>query len=189
MSNLITKTTELAMAVTLDYVKAGDTVIDATCGTGQDALALAKAVGSDGKVYAFDIQKEAIELTDERIRANGLHNVNLICDSFVSMNDYVAEGVASAVIFNLGYLPGGDHSITTKADETIKGLELALGIIKAGGIVTVVMYDGHEAGKEEKQGVLEWAKSLDSSDYHVAYVNMLNQKNNPPEIVWITKKR
>jgi len=188
MSNLITKTTELAMAVTLDYVKAGDTVIDATCGTGQDTLALAKAVGSDGKVYAFDIQEKAINLTDERLRANGLHNVNLICDSFVSMNDYVAEGVASAVVFNLGYLPGGDHSFTTKADETIKGLELALVIIKAGGIVTVVMYDGHEAGKEEKTSILEWAEALDASDYHVAYVNMLNQKNNPPEIVWITKK-
>jgi tRNA G37 N-methylase Trm5 len=188
MSNLITKTTEMAMAITLDYVKPGDTVIDATCGTGQDTVALAKAVGSDGKVYAFDIQEEAIELTDERLRANDLHNVNLICDSFVSMNDHVASGASSAVVFNLGYLPGGDHSVTTEADETIKGLELALGAIKAGGIVTVVMYDGHEAGKEEKRSVLEWTEALNASQYHVAYVNMLNQKNNPPEIVWITKK-
>ena len=42
MSNLITKTTELAMQITLSYVEQGDTVIDATCGTGHDTLALAE---------------------------------------------------------------------------------------------------------------------------------------------------
>ena len=49
MSNLITKTTELAMFITLEYVNAGDTVIDATCGTGHDTVSLAHAVGTNGK--------------------------------------------------------------------------------------------------------------------------------------------
>ncbi len=188
MSNLITRTTELAMSVTLTYIRPGDTVVDATCGTGQDTVALARAVGDEGTVYAFDIQKTAISLTEARLQSHGITNVRLKAQSFVTMDKYVPENNAAAVVFNLGYLPGGDHSITTTADTTLKGLECALRIIRPGGIVTVVMYDGHEKGAEEKKAILEWAEKLDQSRYHVAYVSLLNQKNDPPEIVWITKK-
>lgn len=188
MSNLITRTTELAMAITLKYIGEGDVVIDATCGTGRDTETLAYAVGSTGTVYAFDIQQKALELTSERLKRQSCGNVELVLGSFVTMGSHVQERGAAAVVFNLGYLPGGDHSITTIADTTIDGLEIALRTIRTGGIVTVVMYDGHEEGKEEKRKILEWAEALDSKKYHVAYVNMLNQKNDPPEIMWITKK-
>lgn len=188
MSNLITKTTELAMSVTLAYVAKGDTVVDATCGSGQDTVVLARAVGETGSVYAFDIQKKALLLTEARLRSHGHNNVHLLMKSFASMGDHIAEGSAAAVVFNLGYLPGGDHSITTTADETLKGLECALRAIRPGGIVTVVLYDGHEAGSVEKQSVLNWAESLDSRKYHAAFVSLINQANNPPEILWITKK-
>lgn len=188
MSNLITRTTELAMSVTLTYIRPGDTVVDATCGTGQDTVALARAVGDEGTVYAFDIQKTATLLTEARLLSHGIANVRLKTQSFVTMDEYVPENSAAAVVFNLGYLPGGDHSITTTADTTLSGLECALRIIRPGGIVTVVMYDGHEKGAEEKKAILGWAEKLDQSRYHVAYVSLLNQKNDPPEIVWITKK-
>lgn len=188
MSNLITRTTELAMSVTLRYIRPGDTVVDATCGTGQDTVALARAVGDEGTVYAFDIQKTATVLTEARLLSHGITNVRLKMQSFVTMGECVPKNGAAAVVFNLGYMPGGDHSITTTADTTLKGLECALRIIKPGGIVTVVMYDGHEKGTEEKKAILEWAEKLDQSTYHAAYVSLINQKNDPPEIVWITKK-
>ena len=188
MGNLITRTTELAMSVTLTYIRPGDTVVDATCGAGHDTVALVHAVGDEGVVYAFDIQKTATLLTEARLLQHDITNVRLKMQSFVSMDEYVPENGAAAVVFNLGYLPGGDHSITTTAGTTLKGIECALRIIKPGGIVTVVMYDGHEKGSEEKKAILEWAEKLDQSTYHVAYVSLLNQKNNPPEIVWITKK-
>ena len=188
MSNLITRTTELAMSVTLTYIKPGDTVIDATCGTGQDTVVLARAVGNEGSVYAFDIQKSAHLLTEARLKSHGITNVQMKMQSFVSMSDHIPERSAAAVVFNLGYLPGGDHSITTTADTTLAGLKAALRTIRRGGIVTVVLYDGHEEGIKEKKQVLEWAAGLDSRKYHTAFVNMINQGNNPPEILWITKK-
>ena len=198
MSNLITRTTELAMSVTLTYIRPGDTVVDATCGTGQDTVVLARAVGPAGKVYAFDIQKKALILTEahlrkhgvgtERLDSGGRGNVRLIMQSFAEMSAHVPERSASAVVFNLGYLPGGDHAITTTASATLAGLGAALRTVKPGGIVTVVLYDGHEEGRAEKQRVLDWAASLDPSGFHVAYVNLLNQPNNPPEILWITRK-
>ena len=104
------------------------------------------------------------------------------------MEQYVPKNNVAAVIFNLGYLPGGDHSITTMTETTMLGLDAALRVIRPGGIVTVVLYDGHEEGYREKQSILIWAETLDPKKYHVAYVNMLNQKNHPPEIMWVTKK-
>lgn len=188
MTDLISRTTALAMSVTLSYIDKGDTVVDATCGTGQDTVSLAKAVGAGGCVYAFDIQEAAIGRTAKRLDEEGLRNVQLIHGSFITMGSYLTESSAAAVVFNLGYLPGGDHSITTTAEETLEGLECALRTIRPGGILTVVMYDGHDAGREEKQRVLEWAEALDPKQYHAAYVDMLNQQNHPPEILWITKK-
>lgn len=188
MSNLITKTTELAMSVTLAYIKHGDTVVDATCGNGLDTAVLAHAVGEEGRVYAFDIQKKALIQTGARLSSQGYRNVHLLMKSFESMDEYLPENSASAVVFNLGYLPGGDHSITTTADSTLAGLKTALRTIRKGGIVTVVLYDGHEEGRREKKQVLEWAVSLDSREYHTAFVSMINQGNDPPEILWITKK-
>lgn len=188
MNNLITKTTELAMFVTLSYIRPGDTVVDATCGTGQDTLALAQAVGEEGTVYAFDIQKKAMILTEAHLLSHGIKNVRLIKETFASMGDHVPEGSVSAVVFNLGYLPGEDHSITTEAEETLRGLEAALKAIRPGGVVTAVLYDGHEEGQTEKREVMSWAEQLDPKEYHVVFANMLNQKNHPPEILWITKK-
>ncbi|MBO5994077.1 MAG: class I SAM-dependent methyltransferase, partial [Firmicutes bacterium] len=139
-------------------------------------------------VHAFDIQEKAVEMTSDKLRAEGLHNVSLHRDSFVNMDQHVAEGSAAAVVFNLGYLPGGDHSITTVGETTLSGLEKALKVLKPGGVITVVLYDGHEEGRAEKEAVLSWAKALDARSYHAAFVNFINQENFPPEILWVTKK-
>lgn len=189
MTNLITKTTELAMAITLAYIRPGDIAVDATCGTGRDTIALSEAVGPEGIVFAFDIQKMAMDMTEAHLDSQGLHNVELFMRSFTEMGEHVPEGTASAAVFNLGYLPGGDHGITTDAETTLKGLGEALKAVRVGGIVTVVLYDGHPEGRAEKEKVLEWALSLDPSKYHAVFADMINQPNCPPEILWITRKR
>ena len=55
--------TERVHAVLEDQIQAGNWVIDATMGNGHDTLFLSKLVGSEGKVWAFDIQAAAIEST------------------------------------------------------------------------------------------------------------------------------
>ncbi len=190
--NLITKTTDLAMKIVLEYIEEGDVVVDATAGNGHDTLVLAEAVGEHGKVLAFDIQKKALENTEKLLEENGmLKRTSLINDSHENIEKYLdsTELSPSAVIFNLGYLPLGDKSITTNGKSSIKAIESASKLIKLGGIVALVLYSGHEEGKEEKQMILDMLRGLCSSKYHVAYTSMLNQENNPPEIVWITRKK
>ena len=193
--NLITDTTRLAWEVTKNYIKEGDTAVDATCGRGSDTVRLAEAVGTRGIVYAFDIQEEAIAATKAALEEAGIAvpgeggRVRLIPDSFENMESYAGAKRPAAILFNLGYLPGGDKSVTTTAETTLRGLAAALRLVAAGGIISVVMYCGHAAGKAEKEAVLEWAENLDRRDYHVVCTKMLNQPNDPPEVLWITKKR
>lgn len=44
-----------------EHIKEGDCCVDATAGNGNDTEFLCRLTGADGKVYAFDIQKAAVE--------------------------------------------------------------------------------------------------------------------------------
>ena len=213
--NLITKTTELAMNITLNYVNKGDKVIDATAGNGHDTLVFARVVGDEGKVYAFDVQAQALENTGQLLLANDFSvmrvgtgrelescardeqdlmqeanaTVHLVEDSHEHMSKYCPEGEIAAIMFNLGYLPLSDKSVSTSTVSTLIALQEALQLVKVGGIVTVVMYCGHEAGKVEKQAILDLTEKLSSKEFHVVYASMHNQGENAPEILWITKKK
>ena len=191
--NLITKTTVWAMEIVGRYVNAGDTVIDGTMGNGHDTLALAKLVGPEGRVIAFDIQPMALENTKALLEAEGMKDhpgIRLILDSNANVKNYVEPGEAgiAAILFNLGYLPGGDKTVTTTKEETLRAVSDAVELVKPGGLVAAVLYSGHEQGAEEKQALLDWAKELPAKAFHVAYISMWNQKKCPPEILLITRK-
>jgi len=191
--NLLTKTAKMALYLTSAYIEPGDFVIDATCGNGNDTLTLANAVGSSGRVLAMDLQEQAVAASKARLSEEGIENAAFVCGNFIHMQEYARtffpEKRPKAVVFNLGYLPGGDKSLTTKAEETCQAAEKALELIEPGGIVTLVLYPGHPAGREEREAILQMAEKLPSSVYHTMYASLPNQKNNPPEILWITKKR
>ena len=96
---------------------------------------------------------------------------------------------AAVIVFNLGYLPGGDKEITTHTESTLCALQAALELLRVDGLLCVTVYWGHPSGREEREAVLRWAKNLDKGIYHCVHTDMLNQPNCPPEIVLITKKK
>ena len=119
----------LARDVLLRAVQPGDTVVDATMGNGHDTLFLAEQVGAEGRVYAFDIQESAVESTRHLLEEHGMSGrVTLLCRSHAEMAGAVPSGLAAAV-FNLGWLPGGDHSITTLCASTEKAVLSALDLL------------------------------------------------------------
>ena len=191
MANLIRQTTQLALHIVRPYVTPDSTVIDATCGNGHDTLALAQM--NPAKLYAFDIQEDAVRATTALLEANGYSKsiadgrFILRCASHESMGDY-ASGPVSAVLFNLGYLPGGDKEITTKKASTLNAVQTAMELLETDGVICITMYSGHDAGKEEKSALLDFAETLDAKQWHTAYISMPNQKHDPPEILLITRK-
>lgn len=168
-------------------INEGDIAVDATAGNGHDTLFLANLVGETGFVYAFDIQQQAVDVTIQRLKENGLeHRARVILDGHEQLTKYVQEEVAGA-IFNLGYLPGGNHDIITKGETTISAIEQLLSLLKIGGIIVLVIYHGHEGGKEERDAVIEFVKSLPQKYVHVLRYEFINQKNDPPFIIALEK--
>lgn len=171
-----------------ETVNAGETVVDATTGNGNDTLFLAELVSETGHVLAFDIQQAALDSTAERL-GDLSDRVSLILDSHANVEKYV-NGQIGCAVFNLGYLPHSeDLSIVTKADSTIKAIDTMLGLLKKGGIIAVSVYDGHEGGSEERDALLAYVKNLHQADVHVIRYEMINQRNNPPFLIAMEKMK
>ena len=97
-----------ARRLAADYVRRtvlpGDTVVDATMGNGHDTLLLCGLVGENGRVYAFDVQPEALASTGARLeQAHMRGRATLLQAGHETMERHV-EGQPSAVMFNLGWL-------------------------------------------------------------------------------------
>lgn len=168
-------------------VSDGDIAVDATAGNGHDTLFLANLVGDDGYVYAFDVQKEAVDATLHRLLDNALeHRAIVLKDGHENVANYIHKPV-SAAIFNLGYLPGSNHEIVTKPNTTIQAIESLLKLLKVGGMIVLVVYHGHEGGKDERDEVIRYVSDLPQKHVHVLRYEFMNQKNDPPFIIVLEK--
>ncbi len=162
----------MARALVAGWVRAGDTVVDATVGNGHDTLFLARLAGPGGRVIGYDVQPTALATTRARLAAAGLA-AELHLGSHAAMLDDVPAGVA-AVMFNLGYLPGGDKRVTTRSAETLAALAAALELVRVGGGITLVCYPGHPGGAEEAAAVGAWAAGLPSRQFCAVRCHGLN---------------
>lgn len=146
--------------------------IDFTMGNGNDTLFLSQVANH---VYSFDIQE--IALVETRKKIGNKDNVSLILDSHENFDLYVER--FDIGIFNLGYLPNGNHQITTMANITIKTLKKALLKINNKGTIYLVIYIGHDQGKQESLEIEEYIQQLNHKHYNIASFKMLNKKNAP----------
>ena len=169
-------------------VRPGDHCADATMGNGNDTLLLAKLCGTEGHVYAFDIQPAALERTEELLRKEtALSNTQLILDSHENMDHYIAPGSLSCAVFNFGYLPGGDHKISTTAGSSIRAMEKALTLLKAEGLLVLCIYSGGDTGFDERDRILSWLHRLDPKRYLVIRSDYFNRPNHPPVPVLVIR--
>ncbi|MBM7096352.1 class I SAM-dependent methyltransferase [Bacillus sp. H-16] len=171
----------------------GGTAVDATAGNGHDTLFLAKLVGETGRVFSFDIQDAAIDSTGKRLKAatklNLKDRVSLIKDSHEHVLNYLGEpALVHGAVFNLGYLPGSDKSVTTTPSSTIRAVESLFSALAPGGVIVLVVYHGHEEGKIERDALLDYVRAIPQEEAHVLEYRFTNQRNNPPFIVAIEKR-
>lgn len=162
-------------------VHPGDLCIDATMGNGNDTAYLSRLVGENGRVVAFDIQELALEHTKERLEKEGCpKNYELLLASHEEMETYAEADSVSAITFNLGYLPGGDHSKATKGESSLRAMESGLKLLKKQGLMSICIYSGGDSGFEERDAVLSYLKTLDPKKYLVIYSEYYNRPNHPP---------
>ena len=167
---------ELRKHFIIPHLQNGGTAVDYTMGNGHDTLMLAELADH---VYAFDIQEKAIESTKRLlVEHKRLDKCTLILDSHSNAKKYIS-GPVKAGVFNLGYLPGGDKTITTRTDTTLIAADTAIELMADGGIVFIAVYPGHEEGKLEGELLEKRYGNLDRRIYCYSSFKILNSPDSP----------
>jgi hypothetical protein len=161
------------------HIKEGGTVVDFTMGNGHDTLWLSNAVGENGKVYAFDIQQAALDSTKKLLESEGAApNYTLILDSHHNVKNYVKEPICAG-LFNLGYLPGGDKTITTLHETSLAAISAGIDLLAPDGAILCAVYPGHAEGTLEGELIEEMLSKLDRRQICATKFKIENSPTSP----------
>ena len=170
---------ELQKHFILTHLKEGDVAVDFTMGNGHDTEFLSKTVGENGRVFAFDVQQMALDSTAKNLPAAGCpENYTLILDSHHNVKNYVDVPI-KAGMFNLGYLPGSDKSVTTMRSTTLPAIEAAISLMDKDAIILVAVYPGHAEGEAEGKLICEYLSTLSRYKVCATRINILNSPTSP----------
>lgn len=180
--------TQIFKMLIAPFVFEGMVAVDCTVGNGHDTFFLAEHAGPEGKVYGFDVQASAIKATQEKLEEKeGIAPFKLFHIGHENLKTSIKEPV-DLVVYNLGYLPRHDKSITTMTETTLESVKQAMEIIKPGGVVSVIAYPGHDEGANELAGLSAFLKDVDQTEFDILKSEFINQKNRPP-ILFLIEKR
>lgn len=164
----------------------GDWAIDATCGNGRDSLKLTELLlkcGSNSGLIALDIQPIAIKNTQELLAKSlgeeKLSRVHFYCQSHASFPPLSEEKPIRLIVYNLGYLPKGDKTLTTLTTSTLESLEQAKNRIVPGGAICITCYPGHSEGALEEHALLKELSSFSPEEWNICFHQFLNRNASP----------
>lgn len=166
--------------------------IDGTLGNGHDSHYILSHHQFKGLVVGFDIQEAAITQSKKRLESFATHQYLLFHASHDLLNQKLDKDkfpYFHGAIFNLGYLPGGNHQITTHYDSTYRAIQQIAARLVPKGQIILVIYSGHRQGADEKNFLLDQLSTWSQEIFHIAYTDYLNQKNNPPCLIIIEKRK
>ena len=104
------------------HLLSGDVVGDFGAGTGYFLRALSKAVGEEGKVYAFEIQKNLVDTLRINVKEWHLSNVEpMWCDLQASGGTKLADGVLDVgIMINTLFQAEDKQTALREAARTIR---------------------------------------------------------------------
>jgi predicted methyltransferase len=180
---------EMAHSRIREVLSPGATAVDCTAGNGHDTAFLCRCVGPHGCVLSIDIQREALTKARALCLEQGLKNATFVQDSHDQLATLMREHMCErpkCVMFNLGFLPGGVRSLTTKRESTQRAIEQAIALTQPGGIISILAYRGHPGGTEEEQAVSELLHGLPKASFRVHRDGAKNERDNTP-VLWTVR--
>ena len=165
-------------------LKPNDLAVDMTIGNGNDTLFLCNKLNK-GHVFGFDIQDIAINNTKKLLEENNINNYTLFNTSHENINEILNQYInkISLILFNLGYLPNGDKSITTNHKSTLNALKNSFKMLNNKGIILIVVYP-HKEGKIEEKEIINYL-----NQNNIKYNTYHNTDNiNAPYLIEIKKE-
>lgn len=172
---------EMAHMLWEKIVTQNSVVIDMTAGNGHDTLKLAEL--KPKKLIAIDIQAAAIESARQR---TAKYEVEYVLANHSDFPDKLEDDSIDLAVYNLGYLPGGEKTLTTLTDTTLASLTKMLTKLKTKGALSVTCYPGHAEGKKEEEALIEWASKLKPLDWMAFTTRFINRKASP-SLLWISR--
>lgn len=162
----------------LTHIGPGDTVADFTMGNGHDTQFLSQTVGKDGHVYAFDVQEQALRNTRKLLEETCPDNYTLILDSHANCDKYLPQTIKGGM-FNLGWLPGADKSLTTRRESTLPAVQSAIAHLAPDGILLIAVYPGHPEGTLEGQMLDDYFRTLSRFQMSISRFQIINSPQSP----------
>ncbi len=180
----------LAHAYWKELLCAGGIAIDATCGNGHDTMILAELLLTypESLLFGLDIQQSALNKTSallqSAIPASHFARVSLhqLCHGNIDRLPLPAS--PRLIVYNLGYLPGGDKTITTQTPTTLQSLQKAADLLAPHGAISVTCYPGHLEGEKEESAILNWARQLPHAKWQICHHRWVNRQASP-SLFWI----
>lgn len=163
-------------------IKRNACVIDATCGNGHDTLFLARLLDEvgGGTLHSIDIQEKAIILARQKLSDARISSpIHWHCKSHENFPPFIEDQSVDLIVYNLGYLPGGDKTLTTQTESTLQSIHNGLQLLKPGGCISVTAYPGHPEGKEEEAALRKLFQDLSPKQYCITHTKFLNRKLSP----------
>jgi hypothetical protein len=161
----------------------GDVAIDATCGNGKDSLVLAGFLSrkKHTSLLCIDIQEIAVRNTEKLLQKEASEFLPFVTFETRSHETFPKDlkGSVKLVIYNLGYLPGSDKTLTTKVSSTLTSVTNAMNILAPGGVINITCYPGHPEGALEEAALTEFLSTLDPALWSVTGVRFHNRKASP----------
>lgn len=167
---------KLAKKYWTEHLSPGDVVIDATCGNGHDTYFLSQL---SCQVYSLDIQPQALEKA-KRLGSNA----TFLLLSHVFIDDVPIPKAPRLIVYNLGYLPGGDKTITTQCETTLSSIKKSLQMLPSNGAVSITCYPGHDEGFREEQKIFGYLSNLPPQKWKICHHTYIN-KSKSPTFFWV----
>ena len=82
-------------------------------------------------------------------------------------------------MFNLGFLPGGDKSITTKRETTMVAIRAAIELLDTDGALLIAVYPGHEEGTIEGELIEKELMTLNRRELCASKFKIVNSPTSP----------
>lgn len=148
-------------------------LFDMTLGSGQDTLFLLQQF-PNRPLLGIDIQNIALQNTQKNLAKldipskEDLIHLRLGCHSQLQtwINELHIQQIA-LVMYNLGYLPGSDKKVITKPTTTLESLRVASPHLAVGGMISLMIYQGHSGGEEEAEAIFHFIKQLTHDQWRV----------------------
>ena len=161
-------------------LKEEDCVIDATCGNGKDSLVLASLLSQKkgSKLICIDIQEQALLNTKGLLQEKAPQFFPKI-EFLLGSHETLPAASPKLIVYNLGYLPKGDKTVTTQVESTVLSVQNALKILLPGGALSIMCYPGHPEGLKEQIVLKKLLNNLHPTSFSVTYCEWSNRTASP----------